>query len=66
MNIKINHNESTNEITNQIKKEVLKQSIIWSDDLNAHYIFDFKCLGYWIESTKINNELTEIEINIFK
>lgn len=66
MRVTVLNNESSPEITQQILNEVSNQPIYWSDDRNEHWMFDFKCFGYWVEANKINNELTEISINIFK
>jgi len=51
-------------LTNEIIESVQNQDIFWSDDRNEHYFFDFKFKDRWVSSVKINNELTEILINI--
>ena len=66
MKVTVLNNDSTPEITEQILEQVVNEHIYWSDDRNEHWIFDFNCCGYWVESVKINNELTEMSINIFK
>ena len=52
-------------LTEHMKEEIQKQIIFWSDDRLCHWFFDFKCDGFWISSWSINNELTEIVVNIF-
>ena len=62
----INKSEAPQEIHAEIMREVKNQTIFWSDDRNEHWFFDFQFGGYWISSKRINNELTEIAIDVFK
>lgn len=52
-------------LTKEIVDAVKNQVIFWSDDRNEHYFFDFKVGGVWVSSVKINNELTEVVVDIF-
>jgi len=58
--------EENNLLHKEIISEVRKQPIFWSDDRNEHWFFDFKHNGYWVSGKRINNELTEVVIDIFK
>lgn len=56
---------SKQKLSPKMIEEIKKQRIFWSDDRRCHFFFDFKCQGKWISSVKINNELTEIEVEVF-
>lgn len=60
MNIQVRTGEKTDSILQAVKK----QDICWSDDRNEHFIMDFKHDGKWVSSVSINNELTEMVIDI--
>lgn len=53
------------ELTPDMIDEIKKQTIYWSDDRLCHWFFDFKFQDKWISSKHINNELTEIEVEIY-
>jgi len=65
MSIKITTLKDDQELTEHMKEEIMKQRIFWSDDRMCHWFFDFKCDGFWISSWSINNELTEVCVDIF-
>ncbi len=58
--------EHEKRLTEQMKEEINKQTIYWSDDRMCHWFFDFICEGFWVSAWKINNELTECCVDIFK
>lgn len=51
-------------LTPEIIDQVQEQSIYWSDDRNEHWFFDFKVNDKWVSSVSINNELTEIIVDV--
>jgi hypothetical protein len=53
-------------LTPEIVENVLQQKIFWSDDRLCHWFFDFKCQGKWISCWYINNELTQIVVDVFE
>lgn len=56
---------SKQELTPEMIEAIKEQTIFWSDGRMCHWFFDFKCEGLWISSIHINNELTEIDVDIF-
>lgn len=52
-------------LTPEIEQKVKDQPILWSDDRNEHFFFDFKEGGKWVSSVRINNELTEAVVDVF-
>lgn len=51
-------------LSKELKAVIRKQPIYWSDLRLCHYIFDFKYNDVWVSSKRINNELTEMEIEL--
>lgn len=51
-------------ITPEIIDQIREQPIYWSDDRNEHWFFDFKINDKWVSSVRINNELTEIIVDV--
>jgi hypothetical protein len=60
MNIKVREGIATDSILQSVKE----QDIFWSDGRDCHFIMDYKHDGKWISSVCINNELTEMTIDI--
>lgn len=60
--------KGANFISDQVLKHLmfLDVPIYFSDAGLYHWFFDHKIDGIWIESVNINNEITELQINLFK
>lgn len=52
-------------LTPEMIEAIKSHTIFWSDDRLCHWFFDFKFQGKWISSRRINNELTEIEVEVY-
>ena len=51
-------------LTPEMIEAIKNQIIFWSDDRLCHWFFNFKFQDKWISSIRINNELTEIEVEV--
>ena len=56
---------SKQELTPEMIKAIEKRPIFWSNTRSYHWFFDFEFNGLWISSKHINNELTEIDVEVF-
>lgn len=66
-NKQINITDQYGEIVpDHLQMEILTQDIFFSDKDSRHWFFDFKLTdGRWCSCLEINNELTEIKVEIF-
>jgi hypothetical protein len=61
-NGKIEINTIEGEINEEVLEGLKEQKIYWSDSLCKHFFMMFDTARYWVESIKINNELTVFDI----
>lgn len=45
----------------EIAQAAVQKPIYWSDDRVCHWMFDFKCAGYWCAGLFFGNGLEEVE-----
>jgi hypothetical protein len=60
MNIQVREGQLSNEIAEAVKQ----QPIFWSDDRNEHFMFDFKVGAKWVSSVKIENDFSNMIIDV--
>lgn len=57
--------KSKQSLTPEMIGAIKNQPIYWSDGKMCHWFFDFKIDGKWISSKFINNDLNEINVEVF-